>query len=49
MTAHTPTITASSSGWLINCHCGLERYTDRRPAADRIAHDHRMTEKRKEK
>lgn len=35
------TIAAVTGGWLVSCPCGMERHCARRPAADRIAADHR--------
>lgn len=40
---HTP------DGWLVTCTCGFERHCGRRPAADRVAYDHRQTHGKKER
>lgn len=42
-------ITSSAGGWLVTCSCGFERHCTRRPAADRVAHDHRQTHGKKER
>lgn len=39
----TVVIEREGDGWLVSCSCGFARLCGRRPAADRVAFDHRRT------
>ena len=44
MKATDLTIARADLGWLVTCRvCGWEAFAERRPAADRVAFEHRKT------
>lgn len=42
-TLPTITVARSGQGWVATCSCGAEVWTERRPAVDKWAHEHRKT------